>query len=129
MPSCDGTGARFLCEGGFIASVSCGQGELCNGGNCEKIPVVETCDEATFKASCIERTVQKVCDGGKVKEIACDLGSVCVDGECGEPCTESYSQRCDGNTAVSKCRIGSDGVSGIVVSENVGEAEWIDMSL
>ena len=118
VPSCDGTGARFLCEGGFVSSVSCGQGELCNGGNCEKIPVVETCDEATFKASCIERTVQKVCDGGKVKEIACDLGSVCVDGECGEPCTESYSQRCDGNTAVSKCRIGSDGVSGIVVTEN-----------
>ncbi len=118
VPSCDGTSARFVCNGGFVASEACKSGEICNGGNCELIPVVETCEAATFKPGCAERTVQKICDGGKVKEVACDLGSVCVDGECGEPCTVGYTGECAGSTAVSKCKVGSDGVSGIIVSEN-----------
>ncbi len=114
--SCNGSGARYVCDNGLVASVSCDSGKQCVDGFCTE-PVVQTCDPANYKVVCGQSNTRKICDGGKVTEIACDSGKVCVDGSCGEPCTSGFSENCKDSGHVAKCKLSSDGQSGIVVIE------------
>ena len=103
---CDGNGAR-TCElaSGCLrwsAAIACGNGQVCEGGDCHAACVPKTCDNLGFSCGAAADGCGNTLNCG-----ACGVGQACSNGicsaACADECSDSGARECSGESNYRVC--------------------------
>lgn len=102
-PTCIDDQTHKICDGEREQFVSCGAGEICEGGVCQTINTADACTNG--EAVCVDASIVKQCKDGAYHQSYCDVATeVCVAGACIEKATatvcsaSSFVAVCDGDS-------------------------------